>query len=189
MAYERLVPGYRLTEKDVSEILRNGTKSGEYLKRREQMCIRSFVREPDDTAVSFLSSAAPADVPADRGKNWKEDPVYYSYTERRKQEEQYLRSRMAEMSRIRYARDVIRRVWDGFYALAPDEQDLLARCCIHKEPPLQILKELHISESTFWRRKKNALSRIARYCADVNEPQNEPRHFSGSVVNRPCSMV
>lgn len=165
MAYERLVPGYMLTEKDVAEILKNGTKSADYLRRRRKMCMQVSQGEKELIADSFLGSLSRREgsIGAGKRKSWRGDPVYRSFCQKEQLEESQNRLRQEELTRIHYAGNMIRRVWDGFYALDPDTQDILERYYIRKETPSDIMRSLNISESTFWRKKKLALQRIAGY--------------------------
>lgn len=163
MAYERLVPGYRITEKDVAEIIRNGAKSDDYLRKRRLMCMQVSQGEKELIAGSFLGSLSQKNGIFGRGKSWRGDPVYKSLCRKEQLEENQNRLRMEELMRIDYAGNMIRRVWDGFYALDPDVQELLERYYINKETPSDIMEGMHISESTFWRKKKAALRRIAGY--------------------------
>ncbi len=163
MAYERLVPGYRITEKDVAEILRNGTRSDDYLRKRRLMCLRVSQGENELITGSFLGSLSQKEGTFGKGRKWRGDPVYRSFCRKKELEEKQTRLRMEELMRIDYAGNMIRRVWDGFYALDPDAQELLELYYLKDETPADIMEKLRISESTFWRKKKAALMRIAGY--------------------------
>ncbi|MDO4634119.1 MAG: DUF1492 domain-containing protein [Eubacteriales bacterium] len=74
-----------------------------------------------------------------------------------------------EMRRIRYADRRARSVWYGYDCLDEVQQAVLYRYYISRDCVKDIADSLHFSETTFWRKRREAMRRIQAICRQQTE--------------------
>ncbi len=164
MSLDRIVPERGLTEEDVVSVLRRGDRCSEWLAGRRERFEEARLTYEELIKNAALRSSEAARPPG--GGDPGRDSVYYAWQDANRmlrEEAAYLRK---QQRNIHFAGVVIRHVWDSFYHMDPDLQDILRRYYIRRQCVQEIAEELAISPATFWRRRKKAVSLILRECSE-----------------------
>ena len=164
MSFENLVPGHVLTEADVIGVLKEGDSYREWLAgcARQTAEFRLSYEEMIENAALGKSSLSDA-VPKNRKSDY--DSVYHDWQDANtmlKEEEAFI---SRQQKNIQFAGFLIRRIWNSFYHMDPQLQEILKGYYIRKECAEDIAKRLDISVTTFWRKRKRAVSSIVRDCS------------------------
>ena len=164
MSFENLVPGHALTEADIIGVLKEGESSREWLKgriRRAAVSRSSYEDLIESAALRGVEISGA--VPGTRER--KTDTVYRTWQDANsvlREEAEYI---SREQKNVRFAGLMIGRIWDAFYRLDPQLQDILKSYYIDRECAVDIARRLDVSVTTFWRRRKQAVSLILRECS------------------------
>ena len=163
MSLDRIVPERPLTEEDVVSVLRSGDTYGEWLAGRSERCESARLSYEELIKNSALKSSGPDRI---TGGGSAGDSVFYAWQDANRmlrEEADYLRK---QQRNIRFAGVVIRQIWDSYYHMDPELQEILRRYYIRRECVQEITDQLSISPATFWRRRKKAVSVILAECSE-----------------------
>ena len=164
MAFENLIPGHRLTEADVIGVLKEGDAYRDWIrgrmKRNEQE--RSTYEE---LIRNSALRAGPLSEVITSGSGNAYDSVFHTWQDANsmlREEAAYFRK---QQQNVRFAGIMITRIWDSFYHMDPQLQEILTGFYIRRECAQNIADRLEISLTTFWRKRKTAVSYILNECS------------------------
>ena len=160
---DNLMPGQLLKEADIADILRAGEQNSRFMLELRR---RSFQRRT--SYADFIESTALGTGTFDEAKPQNRtlrcDPLFETMERAealREEEEQYLRYEAVSM---RFAEDLVLTVWEAFALLKKTDQVLLESYYIEGKTAAEAAEIAGVSESTFWRKRKKALTHILEYC-------------------------
>ena len=163
MAFERLVPGHILDAGDVIFVLKEGEDCGDYALRRAErslLCRSSY----EELIESRMERSARLKETAAANRSLRYDAVEEALDDAEAlllEEREYA---LREQRTARFAYLAIRAVWDAFYRLDPERQDILRSYYTEGRAVREIAGRLDISETTFWRRRRSGIRAIVESC-------------------------